>query len=845
MSVKDLMFRLIGEDVSASEAFTKMAKTADKSAKSMKDSFGPVPGVISLAAVGVTVASIKMASDFQSQMTLLETAGGESAKNMKTVSDGILNLAQATGTSTEQLGEGMYTIEKAGIRGADGLKVLKAAAEGAKAENVDLGTATNALTSVMMSYHMKASQAVSVQNMLVAGSGMAKTTMQEYAGSLAAVIPVASAAGIGFDQVGGAIATLTQHGTSAQEATQELANTIRSLQAPSAVAQTAMQQLGINVTDLSSNLGKRGLTGTIDLITDAISKHMGPSGLVVADTFKKSQSAAADAQIELQKLPASMQAVAKGYLDGTVTGKGWRKELMGMTVDHRQLALQFAQTVQHSRGFNDMLKSGSPAAQTFAGMLNHVMGGATGMNTALMLGGENMTYFKKATEEVGAAGRKTGTDISTWAKTQATFKVQMDQAKEGVSTLGITIGTALLPTATKVIQTVTGWTKALIANKPALIAVMSVVGVFSGLMIAAYTAQKLMAAGSTLLKMATTAATVVQWAYNVALTANPIGVVVMAIAALVAGLVWFFTQTKLGQTIWKGFTKFLGDAWNALWNNVISPVINAISVAWNWLYTNVIKPVVDGFVLQFKILEVVLWLLWNNVIMPVVNFIGAIFNWLYQNVIAPVIDAITLGWNALWTTTIQPVANFIGLAITAIGVVFNWLWNSIISPIVNFISLALTLLSTAFGVVFGGIGDVIRGAFDGVVEFVRGIFNSVIDIVNGVIGKINDVLSAGKAIGISVSIPKLPHFAGGVQSFGGGLAVVGENGPEVVRMPRGAQVFPHGSGPDGGGVTVQVTVQAGAVGNEQYLARTVTSALVNMIRSGQINPQELKTALGV
>jgi TP901 family phage tail tape measure protein len=838
------MFRLIGEDVSASEAFTKMAKTADKSAKSMKDSFGPVPGVISLAAVGVTVASIKMASDFQSQMTLLETAGGESAKNMKTVSDGILNLAQSTGTSTEQLGEGMYTIEKAGIRGADGLKVLKAAAEGAKAENVDLATATNALTSVMMSYHMKASQAVSVQNMLVAGSGMAKTTMQEYAGSLAAVIPVASAAGIGFDQVGGAIATLTQHGTSAQEATQELANTIRSLQAPNQVAQKEMQQLGINVTDLSQHLGTRGLTGTIDLISEAIAKNMGPSGLVMLDTFKKSQSAAADAQVMFEKLPSSIQAVAREYQNGDITQSAWRKTLKGMDVDQRQLAMQFAATVNASRGFNDLLHSGQPAAQTFAGALNKVMGGATGMNTALMLGGENMAYFKRATEEVGAAGRKTGSDISTWAKTQATFKVQMDEAKQGVSVLGITIGTALLPAATKVIQTVTSWTKGLIENKPALIAVVAAVGTFAAIMMYAWTVQKLMVAWSVIMKTATVAATVAQWAYNQALTDNPIGVVVMAIAALVAGLVWFFTQTKLGQSIWKGFTQFLGDAWNWLWNSVIHPVILAISTAWNWLYNTIIKPVVALWVMEFKILEVILWLLWEGVILPVVNAIGAAFSWLWTTVIKPVVDFISAAWTWLWVTTIKPVADFIHLALIALGIEFNWLWGSVISPVVNWISGAINLLGTAFGIVFGGIGDTIRGAFNGVVGFVRGIFNEVIDVVNGVIGAINTTLAAGKAIGISVSIPKLPHFASGVQSFGGGLALVGENGPEVVNLPRGSQVFPHGQGPAGSGLTVQVTVQAGAVGNEQYLARVTTDALINALRSGSINRQEIRTALG-
>lgn len=61
--------------------------------------------------------------------------------------------------------------------------------------------------------------------------------------------------------------------------------------------------------------------------------------------------------------------------------------------------------------------------------------------------------------------------------------------------------------------------------------------------------------------VATGIATAAQWAWNAALSANPIGVVVLAVAALVAGLIWFFTQTELGQAIWAEFSRFMGEAW--------------------------------------------------------------------------------------------------------------------------------------------------------------------------------------------------------------------------------------------------------------------------------------------
>ncbi|ORA77179.1 hypothetical protein BST28_18855 [Mycolicibacter kumamotonensis] len=65
-----------------------------------------------------------------------------------------------------------------------------------------------------------------------------------------------------------------------------------------------------------------------------------------------------------------------------------------------------------------------------------------------------------------------------------------------------------------------------------------------------------------------------QTIFNAALTANPIGIVVAAIAALVAGLVYFFTQTETGRKIWEKFTDVAGKAWD--W------VKDKASAAWSW-----------------------------------------------------------------------------------------------------------------------------------------------------------------------------------------------------------------------------------------------------------------------
>lgn len=88
---------------------------------------------------------------------------------------------------------------------------------------------------------------------------------------------------------------------------------------------------------------------------------------------------------------------------------------------------------------------------------------------------------------------------------------------------------------------------------------------------------KQMAGGLSLVKTAQTAwstatkmATAVQGAFNAVIAANPIGAIVVGVAAFVAALVWFFTQTETGRKAWASFTSFLSSAWQSVVSFVTS-----------------------------------------------------------------------------------------------------------------------------------------------------------------------------------------------------------------------------------------------------------------------------------
>lgn len=60
---------------------------------------------------------------------------------------------------------------------------------------------------------------------------------------------------------------------------------------------------------------------------------------------------------------------------------------------------------------------------------------------------------------------------------------------------------------------------------------------------------------------------------NVALTANPIGVIVVAIAGLAAGLVYAYKKSETFRTIVGGAMKAVGAVFKFMWNNVYQPII--------------------------------------------------------------------------------------------------------------------------------------------------------------------------------------------------------------------------------------------------------------------------------
>lgn len=409
---------------------------------------------IKMAALGAAVGlglAVKGAANFQQQTTKLVTSAGESAKNLGMVQQGILSLSSATNTSTEELASGMYMVESAGFHGAQGLTVLKAAAQGAQAEGADLGEVANAVTSGLNAYGLGASHATQFTNEMVAAVGQGKMTMQDLASSMSNVLPIAASAHISFAQVGGAVATMTSQGMSARQATQDLANVIRNMLHPSGAAAQEMRALGLNANDLNKNIGKVGLTGTMQTLTEAILRNSHGGNVLLG---------------YMKEMSPEAQGLARQILAGSISTKQLQTAVKGLNPEQAKLIGLFENSATSATGLK----------QTYAGAMAAMTGGATGLNVALMLGGTHAKTFERNVKAVGDAARGTGSNVRGWGDIQKEANFQLGSAEKAVKAMGDSLGLVLLPGLVKALRPLTSFLAMVSKNKAASMALAGVVG---------------------------------------------------------------------------------------------------------------------------------------------------------------------------------------------------------------------------------------------------------------------------------------------------------------------------------------------------------------------------------
>lgn len=301
-------------------------------------------------------------------------------------------------------------------------------------------------------------------------------------------------------------------------------------------------------------------------------------------------------------------------------------------------------------------------------------------------------------------------------------------------------------------------------------------------------------------------------ALNAVLMANPIVLIVTAIAAVIAILVVLYTKCEGFRNFVNsvasaivGFVKNAASAIAGFFKNLWATIQGIWSAVSGWFKSKVIDPLVNFFapIVQwisgfFQGCWIIIQAVWAavsgwfkaNVIDPVVNFftpipgiIGGFFSGLWTSIQS--IWATVSGWFNL--NVIQPLVNFFAPIVESIGGFFANLWASICSIWQAAGTWFSENVTTPINNAFQAIGDFVKGIFNGLIGLVEGMINRIIGAVNGFIGGFNDVVGWGASfIGVDweglATIPEvsLPRLAKGGIVDSPTILEAGEAGTEAI-----------------------------------------------------------------
>lgn len=777
-------------------AISGIARAASGGSGSLAGALSGVALAAGGAAVALGAVSVKTAADFQQAMLKVQALAGLSIQQSQQMSDSILKMATTVGKSPKELADGLYYVASAGYRGADALNILKLSAEAAATGNFDMKTAADALTSAMNAFGVDASSASYIMDQMTATVSAGKLEWSSYANVVGKLSVISRASNVSFAEANAALATLTNSGYSARQAGTSLGN--------------LFTQLDLKTDSLAKNAKKLNIA-----FDEQKFKSMS-----LAQQIQYLTSITGGNQTELLKL-MNNNATALKTFDALSNSLGtYQHNLQAVSDAHGATATKFAITQQ---GFNQSMARLNAAGQVLL----------------ITIGSQLLPIL---TRFVGA--------IIPVVSSLATWLNSGNRLQNALHTLGTAIKNIagfIMGVVSVGIAIVGFFQRCQIAALALLIPLGALGGYFVFLGVSAVAA---FIAAAPAMIAGFIAGAAAAWAMAAGVIAATWPFLLLGAAiGLIIGLVVLVVQhwsSIVGflQRIWNQIKDAAITAWNAIVHflvTVFSPVVQFFQMVWNAIVTvltvawNIIKmaafvifviivdliilpflPLIDWFKAHWTQIQAVLMIVWN----AIKAVAAALWDEIKQRIITPVKElfgALQTAWNAIS----KAATTAWSLLVKAVKVEWNAFVSMVQGPIntvMSWLESAWKRISTAARSAWKGLADDIGAIFSGIIGGIKWVINHVIDLINGIIGDINSISSH---VGIP-AIPSIPHLATGGITTRGGLVEVGERGAEVVALPAGAAVYPHGSVPAsaaGGGPTTIINISISTMARSQSEVR--------------------------
>lgn len=248
---KNIVIRLMADTASYEAAMTRAGSTARTVASGMENT-GRKSALIAsgMTAAGLAVAAVKMAADFDQQMSTVQANTGATSAQMDQLRAAAIEAGASTVYSASDSADAINDLGKAGMSVTDILTGgLSGALNLAASDGMAVGDAAEYMANALSMFHLKGSQASQVADTLAAGAGKAVGNVSDFGEALNNCGAQANSFGMNVQETTGVLALFAQNGTIGAEAGTQLNSMLMKLAAPSAEAANTMKELGISAYD--------------------------------------------------------------------------------------------------------------------------------------------------------------------------------------------------------------------------------------------------------------------------------------------------------------------------------------------------------------------------------------------------------------------------------------------------------------------------------------------------------------------------------------------------------------------------------------------------------------------
>lgn len=253
---KNIVIRLMADTASYEASMTRAGSTARSVASGMENTgrksaliaSGMTAAGLAVAAFGV--AAVKMAADFDQQMSTVQANTGATSAQMDQLRAAAIEAGASTVYSASDSADAINDLGKAGMSVTDILTGgLTGALNLAASDGMAVGDAAEYMANALSMFHLKGSQASQVADTLAAGAGKAVGNVSDFGEALNNCGAQANSFGMNIQETTGVLALFAQNGTIGAEAGTQLNSMLMKLAAPSTEASNTMKELGISAYD--------------------------------------------------------------------------------------------------------------------------------------------------------------------------------------------------------------------------------------------------------------------------------------------------------------------------------------------------------------------------------------------------------------------------------------------------------------------------------------------------------------------------------------------------------------------------------------------------------------------